>query len=177
MGESWMLLYEAYAQIGFSIASLFYHCSLPNVMILSPILFKERLTAAKIVGFMAVLCGIFLINGNFSSRIDIFCVICGLFSAVAYSVMVIANKKSAIIRGLENSLIQLCVSFLTVAVCWCLEPLPEEKIGLKADFENLFQKMVGKASLRQPFYSAFFSGGMTAVIASIAHSIIESSGS
>ena len=71
---------------------------------------------------------------QFSSRIDIFGVICGLFSAVAYSVMVMANKKSAIIRGLENSLIQLCVSFLTVVVCWCLEPLPEEKIGLKADF-------------------------------------------
>lgn len=83
-------------------------------MILSLILFKEQLTAAKIVGFMAVLCG--------------------LFSAVAYSVMVMANKKTAIIRGLENSLIQLCVSFLTVVVCWCLEPLPEEKIGLKADF-------------------------------------------
>ena len=43
------------------------------------------------------------------------------------------KQKTAIIRGLENSLIQLCFSFLTVAVCWCLEPLPEEKIGLKAD--------------------------------------------
>ena len=68
MGASWMLLYEAYAQIGVSIASLFYHCSLPNVMILSPILFKERLTAAKIVGFMAFLCGIFLINGSFPAE-------------------------------------------------------------------------------------------------------------
>ena len=64
---------------------------------------------------------------QFSSRIDIFGVIFGLFSAVAYSVMVMANKKSANIRGLENSLIQLCVSFLTVAVCGYLEPLPNEE--------------------------------------------------
>lgn len=97
MGASWMLLYEAYAQTGVSIASLFYHCSPPIVMIRSPILFKERLSAAKIVGFMAVLCGIFLINGSLSSKMDVLGVICGLFSAVAYSVMVMANKKSAII--------------------------------------------------------------------------------
>lgn len=116
MGPSWMFLYEAYARIGVGVASLLYYCGPVIVMILSPILFKERLTATKIVGFLAVLCGIFLINGNSSSKMDIFGVICGLASAVAYSVMVMANKKSANIRGMENSLIQLCVSFLTVAI-------------------------------------------------------------
>ena len=68
MGANCMLLYEAYARIGVSIASLFYHCGLSIVMIRSPILFKEQLTAAKIVGFMAVLCGIFLINGSFPAE-------------------------------------------------------------------------------------------------------------
>lgn len=37
-------------------------------------------------------------------------------SAVMYSFMVILNKKATKVQGLENSTIQLIVSFLTVAV-------------------------------------------------------------
>lgn len=64
MGTSWMFLYEAYSQIGVSIASLCYYCGPVIVMILSPLVFKEKLTATKIIGFLAVLIGIFLVNGQ-----------------------------------------------------------------------------------------------------------------
>ena len=37
MGTSWMFLYEAYVQIGISIATLAYYCGHVIVMILSPI--------------------------------------------------------------------------------------------------------------------------------------------
>jgi drug/metabolite transporter (DMT)-like permease len=55
MGVSWMFLYEAYAQIGVSFATLAYYCGPVIVMILSPILFKEKMTWAKLIGFLAVL--------------------------------------------------------------------------------------------------------------------------
>ncbi len=42
MGASWMFLYEAYARIGVSIASLLYYCGPVIVMALSPLLFKEK---------------------------------------------------------------------------------------------------------------------------------------
>lgn len=64
MGASWMLLYEAYAGIGVSIASLLYYCGPVIVMVLSPLIFKEKLTAYKVIGFLAVLIGVFLVNGN-----------------------------------------------------------------------------------------------------------------
>ena len=64
MGISWMFLYEAYSQIGVSISSLLYYCGPVIVMVLSPILFKEKLTMAKATGFLAVLVGVFLVNGN-----------------------------------------------------------------------------------------------------------------
>lgn len=48
MGTSWMFLYEAYAQIGVSIASLCYYCGPVIVMALSPLLFREKLTASKL---------------------------------------------------------------------------------------------------------------------------------
>ena len=117
MGTSWMFLYEAYARIGVSISSLLYYCGPVIVMALSPILFKEKLTAVKVVGFGAVLCGVFLVNGNaFDGGGDTFGIFCGIMSAVMYSFMVIFNKKAKDITGLENSMLQLLISFLTVAV-------------------------------------------------------------
>lgn len=117
MGASWMFLYEAYARIGVSISSLLYYCGPVIVMVLSPLLFKEKLTAVKAIGFLSVLCGVFLVNGNaFGGNSDTFGIFCGLLSAVMYSLMVIFNKKAANITGLENAALQLLISFLTVAV-------------------------------------------------------------
>lgn len=116
MGASWMLLYEAYAQIGVGVSSLLYYCGPVIVMALSPVLFKEKLTVLKIIGFVAVLCGVILVNGQSIEKLNRFGVLCGLLSAVMYSIMVMANKKSKHISGMENSLIQLFISFLTVAV-------------------------------------------------------------
>ncbi len=117
MGTSWMFLYEAYARIGVSIASLLYYCGPVIVMALSPLLFKERLTANKMIGFMAVVIGVVFINGNaFDGKGDIFGIVCGLLSAIMYAFMVICNKKAKDIVGLENSTLQLTAAFLTVAV-------------------------------------------------------------
>lgn len=117
MGTSWMFLYEAYARIGVSIASLLYYCGPVIVMALSPFLFRERLTGTKLMGFAAVLCGVFLINGNaVGYGSSTFGICCGLMSAVMYAFMVIFNKKAEGITGMENSMLQLAVSFLTTAV-------------------------------------------------------------
>jgi len=64
MGASWMFLFEAYAQIGVSISTLAYYCGPVIVMILSPIVFKEKLTAIKLLGFLAVVLGMFCVNGQ-----------------------------------------------------------------------------------------------------------------
>ena len=117
MGTSWIFLYEAYSQIGVSVSSLLYYCGPVIVMVLSPLIFKEKLTWVKIVGFIAVLCGIFLVNGNsFGEGGNGFGIFCGIMSAVMYSFMVIFNKKAKDITGLENSMLQLFISFLTGAV-------------------------------------------------------------
>ena len=117
MGTSWIFLYEAYARIGVGISSLLYYCGPVIVMALSPLLFKEKLTVFKSIGFLSVLIGAFLISGNaFSGNGDIFGIFCGLLSAVMYSLMVIFNKKAKAITGLENAALQLFISFLTVAV-------------------------------------------------------------
>lgn len=117
MGTSWIFLYEAYDEIGVSLASLAYYCGPVIVMILSPILFREKLTKFKVCSFLVVLVGIFLVNGMaFENGVSVWGLACGLLSAVCYSLMVMFNKKAKDITGLENSMLQLFVAFLTVAV-------------------------------------------------------------
>lgn len=117
MGTSWMFLYEAYQQIGVSLSSLLYYCGPVIVMILSPLIFKEKLTIPKLVGFGVVLAGIFLVNGTAAGEnTNTWGLFCGAMSAIAYFFMVTLNKQSKHITGMENSVIQLIVSFLTVAV-------------------------------------------------------------
>jgi drug/metabolite transporter (DMT)-like permease len=117
MGASWMFLYEAYVQIGVSVASLAYYCGPVIVMVLSPILFRERATSAKILGFIAVLVGMFLVNWQaLSQGKTVWGLACGALSALMYAFMVIFNKKAVSITGLENAMWQLIVSFITVAL-------------------------------------------------------------
>ena len=117
MGTSWIFLYEAYDEIGVSLASLAYYCGPVIVMMLSPLLFKEKLTRIKVCSFLVVLVGIFLVNGTaFENGVSVWGLACGLLSAICYSLMVMFNKKANDITGLENSMLQLFVAFLTVAI-------------------------------------------------------------
>lgn len=118
LGVGWVFLFEAYQLIGVGIASLAYYCGPVIVMALSPTLFHERLTAAKLLGFAAVVCGAFLVvaqgQGAAPSPLGL---VCGGMSAVMYAVMVICSKRASdAIVGIEASAIQLVASFAAVAV-------------------------------------------------------------
>lgn len=117
MGASWMFLYEAYARIGVGPATLAYYCGPVIVMALTPLLFHEAVSGAKLLGFLSVAAGMILVNrqellqGEFSWGL-----LCGILSAVTYAIMVIFNKKATGITGLANSVCQLSVSFLAVSL-------------------------------------------------------------
>jgi len=118
MGASWMFLYEAYPRVGVGISSLLYYCGPVIVMALSPVLFGERLTLKRLFGFAAVLCGIVVVTlGDFGDGSgDIIGIVFGLMSAVTYAVMVIFNKRTNEICGIENPALQLAVSFVTASL-------------------------------------------------------------
>lgn len=117
MGIHWVFLYEAYQQIGIGVATLLCYCGPVIVMALSPVLFGESLTRWKLLGFAAVLLGVFFLNWEKpGTGLNWFGIICGIMSAVLYAGMIIFNKKAARIQGLENSMLQLLFAFLAVAV-------------------------------------------------------------
>ncbi len=116
MGISWMFLYEGFARVGVSLASLLYYCGPVIMMAFSPLIFHEKLTAAKLLGFSSVVAGIFLVNGTaIKEGADLWGILCGIMSAVTYFFMVVLNKRSDKISGLANTLIQLASAFVTVA--------------------------------------------------------------
>lgn len=134
-GISWLFLYQAYAEIGVSLATLACYCGPIIVIMLSPLIFNERLNIYKISGFVIVFTGMIFVNGSELSQAGIsFGLICGILSAIAYSIMVIFAKKVKTINGLEYTFIQLISSFLIVAIF----------LGLKQGFyipkltENIF---------------------------------------
>ncbi len=117
MGASWMFLYEAYAQVGVSVATLLYDCGPVLMLALAPVLFREKLRPSCIVGFAAVAAGVVLLGGEIiGGGGRPMGVVCGLLSAITYAAMVTANKKARQITGMENVLIQLLTAFLTVAL-------------------------------------------------------------
>ena len=117
MGASWMFLYEAYTQIGVSIATLAYYCGPVIVMALSPFVFHERMTASKILGLFTVLLGMIFVNGNALMQGGFsWGMLCGVMAAFMYAIMVVSNKKATSITGLENSIYQVSVSFFTVMI-------------------------------------------------------------
>ncbi len=116
MGGGWLLLYAGYNYLGVGLSSLLYYCGPVIVMALSPVFFREKLTAGKLCCFALVLLGLVLVNGPLeltqgNIRLG---VICGLLSAVMYAVMVICNKKMEDVGGMENATMQLVISFLLV---------------------------------------------------------------
>ena len=117
MGACWLVLFEAYVQVGVGISTLIYYCGPVIVMALSPFIFHEKLSAAKIIGMIIVLAGMFLINGSAASEGGLSIgLLYAILSAVFYAVLVISSKKASSITGLENSMYQLAASFLTVFI-------------------------------------------------------------
>lgn len=116
MAANWLFLYEGYQTIGVSLATLMCYCGPILVVAASPLAFRERITLPKIAGMTAAVIGFALINGNvFSGEANLWGLFCGAMSAVAYAIMVIANKKAPDITGLENATVQLATGCIAVA--------------------------------------------------------------
>ncbi len=117
MAADWLLLFEAYAQIGVSLGMLINYCG-PAVVILVSVLFlHEELTARKLCALLASLSGIFLISGEaVTAGVRVSGLLCALFSALAYAAMVLLNKQAQHLTGLANASLQLYSAFLAIAL-------------------------------------------------------------
>ena len=116
-GVSWIFLYQAYAEIGVSLATLIYYCGPIIIILLSPFVFKESLNIYKILGSVVIFIGMILTNGNQCSNAGLsFGLVCGIFAALTYSILIIFAKQVKVVSGIEYTLIQLISCLITVGI-------------------------------------------------------------
>ena len=97
IGVNWILLFEAYNHTTVAVATLCYYMEPTIVVLLSPLVFRERLTAKKGLCAAVSIIGMVLVsgvigNGGVQSG-DFRGILLGLGAALFYSAVVIMNKK------------------------------------------------------------------------------------
>ncbi len=96
IGFNWILLFEAYNHTTVAVATLCYYMQPTIVILLSPLIFKERLKAKKAACAAVSIAGMVLVSGvagHGGQSAGVQGIALGLGAAVFYSAVVIMNKK------------------------------------------------------------------------------------
>lgn len=108
MGINWILLFEAYKYTTVSVATLSYYFAPVIVTVISPLLFREKLTAKQIICFMMSTVGLVLITGigDISGNEHIVGILFGLGAAVFYATVILLNKFIKNVDGIHRTFLQ-----------------------------------------------------------------------
>ncbi len=111
IGINWILLFEAFNYTSVPVATLCYYMQPTILILLSPLLFREKLSIKKIICAAAAIIGMVLISGviggtetSVNNRRGIFL---GLGAAVFYATVIILNKRVPDVDAYEKTAVQL----------------------------------------------------------------------
>lgn len=117
LAADWLFLFEAYEYAGVGMSTILCYCAPIIVMVLSPVLFREKLTPVKVAGFAVVVAGAMLVNGvALQGGASIHGILCGLASAACFAAMMILNKKVEHVGGVEKVFVEIAASAVVVCV-------------------------------------------------------------
>ena len=111
MGINWILLFEAYNYTTIATATLCYYMEPTIVILVSPLIFKEKLTGKRLICAALSIAGMILVSGIAESGIPTAAeskgIVFGLGAALLYALVVILNKKLPGIDAYEKTIIEL----------------------------------------------------------------------
>lgn len=114
LGFNWIALFEAYNHTSVATATLCYYMAPILVILVSPIFFRERLNARKLLCVLAALAGIILVSGVIETGIgslqEMKGILYGLAAAVLYAAVILLNKKVTDVPDLDRTLCQLTIA-------------------------------------------------------------------
>lgn len=117
MGINWILLFEAYNYTSVSVATLSYYFAPVLVMVVSPILFKEKLSIFQIICFVGSTIGLVLLTGisDLNGSNDHFKgIILGILAAIFYATVIIINKFIKGVSGVNRTFLQFVSSIIVL---------------------------------------------------------------
>ena len=110
LGVNWALLFEAYKLMSVSMATLTYYLAPVLVLLLSPLLLKEKQSARAYIGMAAAVLGLILAVGVGDSGVTGRGLLVGLGSAVFYAGLIVFNKKISGVSGLLLTTVEMVVA-------------------------------------------------------------------
>ena len=117
MGINWILFFEAYNYTSVSVATLSYYFAPVLVMVVSPILFKEKLSIFQIICFVGSTIGLVLLTGisDLNGSNDHFKgIILGILAAIFYATVIIINKFIKGVSGVNRTFLQFVSSIIVL---------------------------------------------------------------
>lgn len=116
MGLNWMLLFEAYNYTTVAAATMCYYMQPTIVILLSPIVFRERLGAKRLACAFAAIVGMLFVSGVLSGggEVHIGGILFGLGAAAFYATVIILNKKIVVGDIYAKTIIQLAGAALVM---------------------------------------------------------------
>ena len=114
IGFNWIFLFEAYRYTSVAIATLCYYMAPIIVILVSPIVLKERLTVCKLCCVALALIGMILVSGigQDTGTTNVTGIFFGLGAAVMYATIIILNKKLSPIAAYDKTIMQLGIASL-----------------------------------------------------------------
>ena len=117
LGFNWVFLFEAYHYTTVSVATLCYYMAPVFVILLSPLILKEKLTRVSVLCTVAAVVGAVLISGVAGSGgQDIRGIGFGLLAAFLYCSILLLNKKMKGLKDLEKTFFQLAISAVVMFI-------------------------------------------------------------
>ena len=113
IGVNWIFLFEAYKYTTVSVATLSYYFAPVIVMVVCPLLFKEKLSAKQILCFVMSTAGLVLITGTTGGgKQDLLGIAFGLSAAIFYATVMLLNKFIKGVAGLHRTFVQFIAAIL-----------------------------------------------------------------
>lgn len=118
IGFNWVLLFQAYNYTSVSVATLCYYFCPVLVMLLSPVLFKERVTLKQCICFAFATAGLVLIIGARSegAEKELYGILLGLGAACLYAFIVLMNKRIKNVSGIDKTIYQFAGVIIVLTV-------------------------------------------------------------
>ena len=117
MGFNWILLFEAYRYTTVSAATLSYYFAPVIVTVISPFLFREKLSLRQMICFVMSTVGIVMITatGDLSAGSNnLVGIAFGLGAAVLYATVILLNKFIKGVAGLHRTFLQFLAAIVVL---------------------------------------------------------------
>ena len=174
LGLNWVALFESYRYTTVARATLCYYLAPVIVILLSPVLLKEKLTLRRVICAGLALVGMVFVSGVTESSAvgenELRGILFGLTAAVFYALVVLCNKKMKSIGASDKTIVQLVASSAVLTVYLCVTggfPMVGHPVSGRAIALLLTVGIVHTGIAYALYFSSLSAGGVSSQTAAV----------